>query len=571
MTHYTLGVVANSPARSSVDVGTVIADTYTIEALLGQGGMGSVFLASHTRLPGKRVAIKLLHVDLTDEDLIARFRREALIASRLDHPNIVRVDDYNVTADGTPYLVLEYLEGQSLAERLRAGPLPLEKVESIVRMVGSAVAAAHHQGIIHRDLKPQNIFLTATEIEGSHVEVAKVLDFGISKMRGHDTVKTQESTLLGTPQYMAPEQATGNHAAVDERTDVFALGAIVYEMLSGQPAFSGENIPVVVFQVVYEQPPKLAELAPDTPPAVIAAIEKAMAKQSAERFASVSDFVEALTGRPLPQRATSMISIPPRDPATPSKRTGQAFANTIDSGNVPASQARKRALTPVTVPSRVGAVSPQAETVASQAGEERSPTAPPIAPPRRRPLIVALAATSVLAIGVAIFFATRHDETRAPAVATDAAVAIADAASPADALVAVVPTAEADAAIAVEIDAAVATDAAVAAKNPPKKPPTTTIDRSAGDPGVWASLDKGEAAYRAGDYDLAIRQANSVINQPAATPTQESLAYVLRGAIHCKHNNNIGLAQADLRSIKVAGLRSRLIKRCADDAKIDLE
>ncbi|MBV8756929.1 MAG: protein kinase [Deltaproteobacteria bacterium] len=302
----------NSPARSGIDVGTVIAETYTIEALVGRGGMGAVFMASHKRLPGKKVAIKFLHADLAGEEVLRRFEREAQIASKLGHPNIVGVTDYNVMADGTPYLVLEYLEGASLAQHLKGGPLPLERVMSIIRQVGSALAAAHREGIVHRDLKPQNIFLVPQEVENRVVDVAKVLDFGISKIRGSQTVKTQEAALLGTPQYMAPEQATGQHDKVDERTDVFALGAIVYEMLTGQPAFSGANIPEVVFKVVYEQPVDLATLAPSTPPAVLAAVKRAMEKKADDRFATVADFVEALTGQPLAVVRPS-ASIPPPD------------------------------------------------------------------------------------------------------------------------------------------------------------------------------------------------------------------------------------------------------------------
>ncbi|MBA3395261.1 MAG: serine/threonine protein kinase, partial [Deltaproteobacteria bacterium] len=331
--------MGNSPARSGVDVGSVIAGTYTIEALIGRGGMGEVFLASHTRLPGKKVAIKLLHVDLRDDDVIARFRREALIASELDHPNIVRVDDYNVSEDGTPYLILEYLQGESLAQRIARGPIPLDVVMTIIRQVGSAVAAAHRAGIVHRDLKPQNIFLVATEVDGRVVEIAKVLDFGISKIRGSDTVKTQESSLLGTPQYMAPEQATGQHTAVDERTDVFALGAIVYEMLCGQAAFSGLSIPEVVFKVVYEEPPPLGDRAPSVPPEIVTAVRRAMAKPANDRFPSVSAFVEALTGTPLalPRSTTPAMSEVGRTPSSGSRRApvagSAAFANTVDSGD----------------------------------------------------------------------------------------------------------------------------------------------------------------------------------------------------------------------------------------------
>src|SRR5262245_52357605 len=301
--------MTNSTARAVIDVGSVIADTYVIEALLGRGGMGAVFLASHRRLAGKRVAIKILHTEIADADVVARFKREADIAARLNHPNIVGVIDYNVTPDGMPYLVLDYLEGETLAQRIAAGPMPIDQVLSIGRQVGSALAAAHRAGIVHRDLKPQNIFLVATEVDGHAVETAKVLDFGISKIRGSQTVKTQDSVMLGTPQYMAPEQATGKHADVDERTDVFALGAIVYEMLCGQPAFTGASVPEVVFKRGYEQAQRLAERVPGLDPMIVAAIARAMEKKQDDRFKTVSDFLETLTGRPTsvmrPPRAKS--------------------------------------------------------------------------------------------------------------------------------------------------------------------------------------------------------------------------------------------------------------------------
>ncbi|HWU88080.1 MAG TPA: serine/threonine-protein kinase, partial [Kofleriaceae bacterium] len=312
----------------------MIAETYKIEALIGRGGMGAVFLASHRRLPGKKVAIKLLHAELTDEEVVARFRREALITSQLNHPNIVDVTDFNVTPEGAPYLVLEYLHGESLAQRIKLGPMQLEQVLSIIRQVGSAVAAAHREGIIHRDLKPQNIFLVPKEVDGRILEIAKVLDFGISKIRGSQTVKTQESTLLGTPQYMAPEQATGQHASVDERTDVFALGAIVYEMLSSEPAFSGANIPEVVFKVVYEEPTLLAVRVPGVPPEIAAAVARAMAKSAADRFPSVSAFVEAMTGQPLLQLRPGSLAPPEVGFAAGSahRNTGHdAFAQTMGS------------------------------------------------------------------------------------------------------------------------------------------------------------------------------------------------------------------------------------------------
>src|ERR1700710_1013401 len=170
--------MANSPVRAVVDVGSVIADTYTLGALRGRGGMGAVFLASHKRLAGKQVAIKILHTEVEDTDVVARFKREAEIAAKLNHPNIVGVIDYNVAPDGMPYLVLDYLEGETLAQRIARGPLPLAQRLSILRQHRAGLAAAPRAGIVHRDLKPQNIFLVPTEVDGRVIEIAKVLDFG---------------------------------------------------------------------------------------------------------------------------------------------------------------------------------------------------------------------------------------------------------------------------------------------------------------------------------------------------------------------------------------------------------
>jgi hypothetical protein len=292
--------MADAATHQSIDVGTVLAGTYGIQRLLGKGGMGAVWEARHLRLEGKRVAIKVLHAEVaSDAESLLRFRREAQIASRLGHPNIVQVIDFNELSDGTQYLVLEYLEGESLADRLSRGPLPVDQTMALVRQVGSALHATHRENIVHRDLKPHNIFLCMTETGGYVTELAKVLDFGISKMRDSQTVKTQTNTVLGTPQYMAPEQARGEHDLVDARTDIFALGAIVYEMLAGRPAFQGANIPEVMFKVVFEEPPNLAQLVPSLEPAIAGAVHRALAKKRDERFGDVSELIEALTGDPL--------------------------------------------------------------------------------------------------------------------------------------------------------------------------------------------------------------------------------------------------------------------------------
>jgi serine/threonine-protein kinase len=286
-------------AGASLDVGVVVADAYEITHLLGKGGMGAVWAARHLRLPGKRVAIKVLLGGMDDAQALARFRREAEVASRIGHAGIVEVLDFNQLPDGTPYQVLEYLAGESLGARLRRGRIPVETALDYARQIGSALAAAHRAGVVHRDLKPENIFLCPTDAGGVVTERVKVLDFGISKIRGSQTVKTQDQVLIGTPQYMAPEQASGQNAAIDARTDLFALGAIVYEMLGGRPAFSGESVVAVIMNVVTGTPAPLASLAPDVTPAITGAVERALAKKPEARFPDVATFIEALTGKPL--------------------------------------------------------------------------------------------------------------------------------------------------------------------------------------------------------------------------------------------------------------------------------
>src|SRR5689334_13838461 len=209
----------------AIGPGTVIAATYELTEVIGRGGMGAVWAARHLRLPGKQVAIKVLLGTGVGEQALARFRREAEIASRIGHPNIVEVLDFNTLADGTPYQILEFLDGESLASRLRAGPMPVVTVLELAKQMGSALRAAHRAGVVHRDLKPDNIFLCPSDSGGVVHDRVKILDFGISKIRGSQTMQTQDSVLIGTPQYMSPEQATGKNTTIDNRTDIFALGA----------------------------------------------------------------------------------------------------------------------------------------------------------------------------------------------------------------------------------------------------------------------------------------------------------------------------------------------------------
>lgn len=293
-------------ADGALDIGSVLRNTYKIVSVLGRGGMGSVFLAQHLRLPGKQVAVKVLRNDgHLSPDIAARFRREAEIASRLGHPNIVEVLDYDTLEDGSPFLVLEFLRGESLADRLWRGRPSRDEVFSYVRQMGSALQTAHRAGIVHRDLKPANIFLVPTDSGGVVGERVKLLDFGISKVLTSETLQTQEAVLIGTPQYMAPEQALGRNSQIDARTDLFALGVIVFEMFAGQTPFGAGSLTEIIYRIVHEPPASLAGLVPELPAHVIASVERALAKKPDERYPDVGAFIADLTGSPLQSLATA--------------------------------------------------------------------------------------------------------------------------------------------------------------------------------------------------------------------------------------------------------------------------
>jgi tRNA A-37 threonylcarbamoyl transferase component Bud32 len=287
----------SNAGANEIGVGSVIQDTYEVTRLLGQGGMGAVWEAQHLRLPDKRVAVKLLVGEHVNEELFARFRREAEITSKLGHPNIVGVLDFNTLPGGAPYIVLELLEGESLTARIERGPIPVPDALLIAQQIGSALHAAHRAEIVHRDLKPDNVFLVHAASD-EHREQVKVLDFGISKMRGNLSTKTQDATMLGTPQYMSPEQANGRNSEVDARSDVWALGAIFYEMVTGRAAFGGETLPQIVMRIVLEPSPSLRDRA-DVPEHVAAAVDRALAKDPSARFADARAFITALTGASL--------------------------------------------------------------------------------------------------------------------------------------------------------------------------------------------------------------------------------------------------------------------------------
>ena len=267
--------------------GYVVNETYRIERLLGQGGTASVFLVSHVRLP-RQFALKVITEQHSSADFLQRFRQEAEILASIDHPHLVDVVDWNQTRDGKPYLVMELLVGCDLAQFLRrVGPLSPPLALQIFMQVADALQTAHGRGIVHRDLKPANIFLCSN---GPFPYFVKVLDFGIAKsVRIPSQLQTDRSVIMGTPAYMAPEQARGAGEQIDERTDQFALGAILYEMLTGRLAFfrPGDHLINTIMRVLTEDPEPL----PD--PRLQAAVSRAMSKDREQRFTNIAEFIAA--------------------------------------------------------------------------------------------------------------------------------------------------------------------------------------------------------------------------------------------------------------------------------------
>ena len=306
------------PAEADADplVGVVLGDAYQLVGRIGQGGMGAVYEAHHLRVR-KRVAVKLLNRAMASKDeALTRFRREAVVASRLGHPNLVNILDFGSSADGQPYLVMEFLEGEDLDRRIhRSGAMPLPSAIRISRQVAAAVSAVHAKGIVHRDLKPANIFLVHVPGEPDFV---KVLDFGVSKIRASQTKLTDASKTVGTPAYMSPEQAFGPSHAVDHRADQWALACIIWEMLSGHPPFSADDPDALFYQLRNLSPEPLSAYVPDLPPALEPVLLRALSKQPTDRFPSIRDFVRNLEAAALGSGSENVLAVPAETPLTES-------------------------------------------------------------------------------------------------------------------------------------------------------------------------------------------------------------------------------------------------------------
>jgi eukaryotic-like serine/threonine-protein kinase len=277
----------------------VLAGRYEIEGLLGQGGMARVFRGTD-RVLGRTVAIKVLSPQFAgDDQFVTRFRREAQAAAALNHPNIVSVYDTGSQGD-VHFIVMEYVEGRTLRDAIRGdGPLMPERAAEIGQAVARALASAHEAGLVHRDIKPGNIMLTR---DGE----VKVMDFGIARTSTGDTL-TQTAAILGTASYLSPEQAQG--MTVDARSDIYSLGCVLYEMLTGRPPFSGDSPVSIAYKHVKEDPVPPRRLNADVPPSMDAVVMKTMAKNPANRYQTAEELREDLerAGRGMPTLATPVL------------------------------------------------------------------------------------------------------------------------------------------------------------------------------------------------------------------------------------------------------------------------
>jgi serine/threonine-protein kinase len=338
-------------------VGEMVAGKYRIERIIGEGGMGAVFAASHA-LTGKRVALKWMLPELAANEAAAqRFMREAQAAGRIDHPNVVDIYDVG-EHEGSTFLVMEYLQGETLTAAFARGGLDAQQVIRLLLPAMRGVAAAHKMGVVHRDLKPDNIFL-CSDADGDYRE-PKVLDFGISKVSSTEGQLnprlTRTGAVMGTPYYMSPEQIRGS-AEVDHRTDVYAFGVILYEALTGQVPFDADAYSALILEIATGTPKRPRELRAELPAELEAVVLKAMAREPQQRYPDVESLARAL--EPFADGLTFRVD---RSDASRSSRLGTST-------------------TPFT---------------------SEGPSAVPV---RRRPLGLVLLGAGVLAAGAAVSFA----------------------------------------------------------------------------------------------------------------------------------------------------------------------
>ncbi len=344
------GQTLRSAAPASDLVGQVVADRYHVVKKLGEGGMGQVYLAEHVKM-GRRSAIKVMNPSMVhDPDAVARFNREASNASRITHPNVCAIYDFGETPDGLIYLAMEFIEGEPLTDLIeREGALPVPRAAAIFLQTADALQAAHDLGIVHRDLKPDNIMLSRRKGGGDTV---KVVDFGIAKAVGGDEAGqkvTKTGLVVGTPEFMSPEQLSGD--TLDGRSDLYSLALVLYRMLSGKLPFEATSVQETMIKRLTDDPTTLAEARPDLsfPPGLQPVFDTALARTPAERYQSVTKFaadVAAVTGQPIATAVPHTRSMADTDGKTQLLDTTAGGATQRISAKH-AAPANKRSLIPV--------------------------------------------------------------------------------------------------------------------------------------------------------------------------------------------------------------------------------
>ncbi|MBI2895664.1 MAG: serine/threonine protein kinase [Deltaproteobacteria bacterium] len=323
-----------SAGETDTMVGRVLEGKYRIDSVLGKGGMGVVYTATHAKL-GKRMALKILRSEMSqDADLVSRFTQEARAASAIGSEHITDVTDFGDLPDGSTYFVMEYLEGVPLSGAMKkTGPIDPAKAVHIMAQICKALGAAHAGGIVHRDLKPDNVFLIR---RGDRDDFVKILDFGIAKVGGAVGPRTRSGMIFGTPHYMSPEQAAGN--LVDPRADIYAAGVILFQMLTGQVPFDADSFMGILTKHMFEDAPRMDSVRPDEarPLELEAIVSKAMAKRPEDRFQTMEEFRRALLTA-VPGAASALGTSPPiplriAGGARPSDDAGTSNGDTVPSG-----------------------------------------------------------------------------------------------------------------------------------------------------------------------------------------------------------------------------------------------
>jgi serine/threonine protein kinase len=396
------------PGGPETLVGLTLSGRYLIERLIGEGGMGAVYLAQHTHIR-KRVAVKVLHPEMSRlPEVVARFEREAMAAAHIEHPNVASATDFGKLEDGSFFLVLEYVEGRSLRDVIAEGPLELGRAILIVRQIAGALGRAHALGIVHRDLKPENVMLVARE---GNADFAKVLDFGIAKVpmgelvgesKGPGQVLTQLGMVYGTPEYMAPEQALGQ--PVDARADLYALGAIMFEMIAGVRPYEHASKVTLLGMHVTAPIPRVRDRAPgvQAPVEIDEILTRLLAKESSQRFEDAKDLVAVLDATSAQLEATGRLGN-----ASPSASGGRPAAPSsvrLSSDGAPAHSALALGPTSFAQPVQ-GSNRGIASLVGASLGAALGAVPPWLTPKR---MAIAASALAALLLGVIVVAASTH-------------------------------------------------------------------------------------------------------------------------------------------------------------------